>query len=330
MLSVPSSPFEDALAALRISGSVLLHEVYRPPWAIEVPDEAALQRLIGVSSDVRVLPFHLVRQGSFVLQHEGLAPTEIETHDVVICAGGNRHRMAYGAKAKAVSLGDILAGQTALPRAEPIAKGQKCTELICGVFLLRSVPLNPMLAALPPVLKLRTAGEDASPLLTRVAESLGDELAQGQRSSFTSLRLLEVFCAAAINQHRKSNGRQMPGWFRALDDPKIGHAMARIHQSPGASWTVAALAMTVAMSPSRFAARFRETTGQSVMSYVANWRMSVACRLLRETNQTLPGIAAAIGYQDTAAFSRAFKSLVGQSPSHWRHDERPGLEDTPK
>ena len=183
-----------------------------------------------------------------------------------------------------------------------------------------------MLAALPPVLRLRTSGENASPLLRRVAESLGDELALGHRSSFTSLRLLEVFCAAAINEHRRSEGRHAPGWFKALDDPKIGSAMARLHQNPGAHWTVSALAETVAMSPSRFAARFRETTGQSVLSYVANWRMSVACRLLRETNEALAEIAAVIGYQDTAAFSRAFKSLVGRSPSNWRHAERRNLQ----
>jgi len=28
--------------------------------------------------------------------------------------------------------------------------------------------------------------------------------------------------------------------------------------------------------------------------------------------------AAAVGYQDVAAFSRAFKLLVGQSPARWR------------
>ena len=72
------------------------------------------------------------------------------------------------------------------------------------------------------------------------------------------------------------------------------------------------------MSPSRFAARFRERTGKSVMSYVANWRMNVACRLLRETDDGIAEISSRIGYADVASFSRAFKALVGQSPSGWR------------
>jgi len=54
------------------------------------------------------------------------------------------------------------------------------------------------------------------------------------------------------------------------------------------------------------------------MSYVARWRMTVACQRLRGTGIALSEVASEIGYQDVAAFSRAFKSLVGQSPAHWR------------
>ena len=51
------------------------------------------------------------------------------------------------------------------------------------------------------------------------------------------------------------------------------------------------------------------------MSYVARWRMSVACRQLCDTDNSLAAIADGVGYQDLAAFSRAFKELVGESPS---------------
>lgn len=54
------------------------------------------------------------------------------------------------------------------------------------------------------------------------------------------------------------------------------------------------------------------------MSYVSRWRMTVACQRLRETDDKLERIATAVGYQDVASFSRAFKSLVGRSPAKWR------------
>jgi AraC-like DNA-binding protein len=313
-----STPFNDALEDLRISGSVLLHEAYEPPWAIDVPGEAMLRQMIGVGLDVRVLPFHLVRRGEFHLRHNGREPAHIGAEEVVICPSGAPHRMSFGSKAKPISLAHILKGQSS-GKATTRSIG---TELVCGVFLLRSAPLNPMLAALPPVLKVKTGGPDANPMLMRAAEMLGMELAHGRRGSFTASRLLEVFCAEAIRSYRQREGAECPGWFKALDDPRIGQALSQIHQRPGAPWTVASLAEAIAMSPSRFAARFRETTGQTAMSYVANWRMNVACRILRETDRGLAAIAADVGYQDVAAFSRAFKALVGASPAKWRASQR--------
>ena len=60
------------------------------------------------------------------------------------------------------------------------------------------------------------------------------------------------------------------------------------------------------------------------MPYVASWRMNVACRALQESERGLQEIAALVGYQDVAAFSRAFKEIVGESPAKWRARRRPG------
>lgn len=312
-----NAPFNDALEDLRISGSVLLHERYAPPWAIDIPDERALRTAIGAAPDVRVVPFHLVRHGGFDLRYADHAPQRIDTHDVVILASGMPHRMASGEGAAPVALADILA-----KRNHPSAPSTPdATELICGVFQLRSTPLNPLLSALPRVLKVKTVGPHVSQSLDHAVAMLAIEVANGP-TSFIALRLLEVFFAEAIRAYGDEDADTRSGWFKGLSDPKVGVALKHLHENPGAPWTVAALADTIAMSPSRFAARFREVTGQSAMSYVSSWRMTVACQRLRETDEHLAEIAAAVGYQDTAAFSRAFKSLVGRSPAKWRATQR--------
>ncbi|MDX2205822.1 MAG: AraC family transcriptional regulator [Hyphomicrobiaceae bacterium] len=323
MIERTPTPFDDALEDLRISGSVLLYETYLPPWAIDVPDEAFLKRLLDVGTATRVLPFHLVRRGAFHLSQEGHELARVEADEIAICPAGLAHRMALGAGAKPVLMTDVLQGRN--PGRDPATVEDRSggTELICGVFQMRSTPMNPMLAALPPVLTVKTTGADANPLLAHAAQMLGLEVANGRRGSFTALRLLEVFCAEAIRSYRERQGAARPGWFKALDDARIGPAIEQIHRRPGAPWTVAMLADTVAMSPSRFAARFRETTGESAMSYVASWRMNVACRALQESDDGLQEIAASVGYQDVAAFSRAFKEIVGDSPSRWRAGRRP-------
>ena len=322
MTDLATTPFDDALDDLRISGSVLLYETYLPPWAIDVPDEAQLKRLLHVGAETRVLPFHLVRRGSFLLSRGGRVLANVATDEIAICPAGQAHRMSLGTGARPVPMTDVLQGRIA-GRDPALAEDRSSgTELICGVFQLRSTPMNPMLAALPAVLTVKTSGDEANPMLAHAAVMLGMEVANGRRGSFTASRLLEVFCAEAIRSYRQRQGTACPGWFKALDDTRIGPALESVHRQPGAPWTVGMMAEIVAMSPSRFAARFRETTGQSAMSYVAGWRMNVACRALRESDDGLQEIAARIGYQDVAAFSRAFKEIVGVSPSRWRAARR--------
>ena len=65
--------------------------------------------------------------------------------------------------------------------------------------------------------------------------------------------------------------------------------------------------------------------GQPPMQYLALWRMQLASRLLIEGGQ-VAAVSAAVGYESEAAFSRAFKKLVGQAPAAWRRGARPEPE----
>jgi AraC-like DNA-binding protein len=56
---------------------------------------------------------------------------------------------------------------------------------------------------------------------------------------------------------------------------------------------------------------------QPPMQYLALWCMQLASRLLVEGGQVAQ-VASAVGYESKAAFSRAFKKLVGRRPAAWR------------
>lgn len=312
-------PLDEALDDLRISGSVLLHEAYAAPWVIAVPDENQLRQVLGVGSDVRVFVFHLVRSGGFELQLDGQDAIPIRTSEVVICPGGAGHQMRQGSGAKSVALEGILRGED-MP---VVTRGTAdATELVCGVFYMRAGSLNPMLNALPPFFRVATDDAVTSPLLAGVAALLSREVDRGAQRSFTAARLLEVFCAEAIRAYQRTEGTTSPGWFKGLADPRISDAIRRIHTAPAQGWSVHSLASSVALSPSRFAARFKEMTGQSVMGYVSNLRANAACRLLRDTELDLTQIAYRIGYESLPSFSRAFKEKTGKAPAIWRTETR--------
>jgi AraC-like DNA-binding protein len=131
-------------------------------------------------------------------------------------------------------------------------------------------------------------------------------------------RLLEILCAEAVRAHIETAPQQTVGWFRGIKDPVVGRAIKAIHLNPAEDWSIPRLAGAVAMSPSRFAARFSESLGESPMAYVAKWRMNVACRKLTASRIGVDQIAADVGYESVAAFNRAFKKHVGLPPAAWR------------
>lgn len=314
-MDIQRDPLDDTLQDLRITGSVLLHEAYAAPWTITVPDEGRLRKLLGVDAQTRLLLFHFVRRGRFELHMPGVRASTVEASQVAICATGVAHRMSCGRGATPVSIEAVLQGRGPAGAQRDAAD---VTEMVCGVFMARAAPLNPMLAALPPLMTVATADAEFSPMLAGVAWMLAHEIERRALSGFACARILELFCAEAIRAYQRDAGARRTGWFRGLSDPRIAEAMRHVHAEPDRGWTVDALAGCVALSPSRFAARFKQTTGVSVMTYVARWRANLACRMLSDTTLGIAEIGRRVGYESLPAFSRAFKGQLGQAPASWR------------
>ena len=66
---------------------------------------------------------------------------------------------------------------------------------------------------------------------------------------------------------------------------------------------------------------FKDATGRSIQTYLMDYRMKNAIRLLKETNDSIQNIAFLVGYSDIFTFSRAFKKVFGMTPSECRAAE---------
>lgn len=308
---------DDALRSLRISGSLLLLERYAPPWAVAVPSAIELSGLLGLDSVTRVVAFHLVEFGHCDITSEGADRVALGTGDLAIFFGGAAHRISVGKPAQTQEFAKLLTGQNTR---HPDTTGQPVgTSLICGAFLLHHTEFNPLLSALPSVLQASLAHTGELHNLSGVARLLTDEIKRNViGTTYVIERLLEVLFAEAVRAHIETAPKQKLGWFRGLKDPIVGRALVAIHAKPEEDWSVNKLADKVSMSPSRFAARFSQAMGDSPMSYVAKWRMNVACRKLATSRTAIEKIADEVGYESHAAFNRAFKKLVGLPPAAWR------------
>ncbi len=72
------------------------------------------------------------------------------------------------------------------------------------------------------------------------------------------------------------------------------------------------------VSNSYFSSMFKKESGISFITYLTDYRMQQAVRLLLETNEKSYEIAEHVGYEDANYFSYVFKRKYGMSPSKYR------------
>jgi AraC-like DNA-binding protein len=156
-------------------------------------------------------------------------------------------------------------------------------------------------------------------------QALASEMAdQAPGSEVVATRLAEVLFIHVLRAHIASGPARNKGWLRAVFDPQMGTALSAIHDSVNTPWTVESLAEAAGMSRSAFAARFKELLGQTPLEYVTEWRMQKAMQLLEQRDKKLIDVARSVGYESDAAFSKAFKRVVGANPGEYL---RRGFED---
>jgi AraC-like DNA-binding protein len=132
-------------------------------------------------------------------------------------------------------------------------------------------------------------------------------------------RLADILFIQCVRAHIASGSENCKrGWLRAIFDPRIGAALKAMHEKVENPWTVGTLAAAAGMSRSAFASRFKELLGETPLEYLTNWRMHKATGLLAEDDKKLFEVAKSVGYESDAAFSKAFKRILGMAPREIR------------
>lgn len=313
----------NVLDSLHICGSLLLHESYQAPWAIVLPGAEQLGEHLNVRTGTRIVPFHLVERGYIEVTSTESASVEnpplvVEAGEMMIGFSGAPHQIGQGANPHIFPVENVFAGKE-VPFRCPKGTRNVSVLCLCGVFYLHDTHLNPLFASLPSVLHAPVSQAETFQNLSGVASLIAQELDQrSPGSNFMVERLLELLCAGAIRSYMDKTQHQDANWLTGLQDPIVSQVLAMIHAQPGHEWSVDTLARKVDLSPSRFSARFKDTLGESPMSYVSKWRIHVASRHLKNTDNNISEIAAQVGYENLAAFNRAFKRHLNMPPGAWR------------
>ena len=153
--------------------------------------------------------------------------------------------------------------------------------------------------------------------LHTTVQALASEMAeQAPGFEVVATRLAEVLVIQFVRAHIASGPARNKEWLRRSSI--LSWALpGALHDKVNAPWTVESLAEAAGMSRSAFAARFKELLGQTPLEYVTGWRMQKAMQLLEQRDKKLINVARSVGYESDAAFSKAFKRVVGASPGEY-------------
>jgi AraC-like DNA-binding protein len=191
------------------------------------------------------------------------------------------------------------------------------TTIVCGSLSFDRASLRPITQLLPSFILMKADQARTLALHTTVRALASEMEEQAPGSEVVASRLAEVLVVQVLRTHIASGPERNKGWLRAIFDPQIGAALGAIHDRVNTPWTVESLADAAGMSRSAFAACFKEMLGQTPLEYVTEWRMQKAMQLLERRDKKLPEVARLVGYESDAAFSKAFKRVVGANTGEY-------------
>lgn len=305
----------DAISGLldgpRARGAFVLRSSMRPPWSLRIQDEAPLTVIAVVRGDACIIRRDIV--------------TWLDAGDVAVVCGPEPYTVADKPSTDPQSI---------------IQPGQVCTTpdgvevpgmtdmgvrtwgnardgdsvLLTGTYQLQSEISARLLSALPDLLHLPADALD-TPLVSYLAhETVKDE--PGQEALLD--RLLDLLLIAVLRTWFSRPEAEAPGWYRAHGDPIVGPALQLLHNSPAKPWTVESIAKATGVSRAALSRRFSALVGEPPMTFLTNWRLTLAADLLREPGSTVESVARKVGYGSAFALSTAFKRVYGVSPREHR------------
>jgi AraC-like DNA-binding protein len=333
---MPHDTLSDVLRSVRLRSALFFDLSCGGQWLAEAPgaEKIAAMAMPGVD---QVIDFHVVTSGECWIAVQGEPPLRLACGDIVMLPQGDPHVVSsapglrgdakadFGKEMKLHNRPFRVASEMGISGplscgGEPDKDYEVETSLVCGFIGCDKRPFNPLLATLPRLLHLPAS--DGSVWGAQFAQLAATHSASTRPGSEALLeRMSEMMFVDAVRRHIDRLDEQSTGWLAGLRDRFVGRALALMHEKPADDWSIDELGNQVGLSRSALHERFVDLVGMPPIQYLAQWRMQLAARMLRESQTSVLSIALRVGYESEAAFGRAFKRLVGMPPATWRRKQ---------
>ncbi len=308
----------DVLQAVRLSGAFFFDVHATEPWVAETPLGKSVVGAMFPGSD-HLISYHLMMEGSCYASIDGEPPMRVSAGDIIVLPHGDTHVLSSrpGMRRTPDMAMYRRPDDGHLPARISMANSDgPAARFVCGFLGCDSRPYNPLLTALPRVIHINNHGSGAVGTYFQFALAESKKARMGGACMLG--RISELMFVDVVRQYLESLPLDRTNWLAGLRDPHIGRALTALHRDPSRAWDLQSLAQEAAQSRTAFAEKFTQFVGQPPMQYLTSWRMQLAANYLRTGTDSVAVIGNRIGYDSEAAFSRAFKKIVGVPPSEWR------------
>lgn len=333
------------LALMPVSGRLETRCHFGAPWRIAPGPAAPLE-----------IPFHVLLEGSAVLEAPGRAPVALRPGDVVLLPHGDAHHLHDGSGQP--PQGARERASAVLTVAENLGDGP-VADLLCGRFLLgaQSGPMVHQFLPTSLVVSSHPAGRrsdgtetdetdetdeaeetyetggaggvDSAAPRHRLAQLIGLMRLEAQEEGPGSGAVIGHLCGALFSLALRRASQQLGGEVGGVQTllalahrPHLEPALTAMFSHPQKPWTLPELAALCHMSRATLIRHFETATGHSPAELLLQIRMARAMQRLLQSQRSAAAIAEEVGYQSEAAFQRAFKRHLGLTPAKFRAAHR--------
>jgi AraC family transcriptional activator of mtrCDE len=297
----------DTLIALAdVRGSLDLRCQLRGDWALDHDQEAR-----GVA------PYHIVLSGECRAELSDGQRIRLKAGDIMVLPSGIGHLLLSKGVRVEASKPQLIEGGL-LPVRRMGNSGDEL-DILCGHFLYNRDSM--LFSALPGHVLISSSDLQASDHLPALVALLRGEADANQTGGQFIINALTSALFALILRAHLEHQPHAAGTLALMSDKRLSRVWQSMLQDPAHGWTIESLANAAAMSRATFMRTFTKLSGVSPWVLLTRVRMELAYSLLTRTHDSLSDIAARVGYQSQAAFSKVFKETYGEAPGRFRRGE---------
>jgi len=316
---LPAGPdlLSEMLKSVRLTGSVFMNAYFTTPFGVVDPKSYEERTPMARLRHISILHLIVAGRCNFESANESCVVT---AGDLIFMPFPGQYKFWSGEPRRIAEASEVV-------RPGPIegvwvvnyGGGGEEIRMVCGFIESSEFLFAPVFRSLPALLVERTPEHKVDALITSTVREIVTRVEAATPGTQAVLgRLMELLFIELLRRHIARLPTGSKGWFAALNDPVVGRALQLLHSEPARRWTIDEIASRAGSSRTVVSDRFKALLGRPPIDYLASWRIQLAAERLRVGHESIPSIAASVGYDSEAAFNRAFKRITGMTPGSWR------------